>query len=254
MRKKEKIGLGIIVCALIVIICLVGYIFTVNKDNEETKSMDLNQTGYVKPETPMDRSQNVTLPGWGSFTIAANTKNITSGFEFHNPDANYWYEDTICINNKELENLVVDSGAKVELNHYLSLAGIDSKVKSVKSYDKDVFSIEKNEYGNYTLEGIGGFNGKKKIKVETENGNTKTLTISCKDDCYYMTFALYLTDGDELLYQSDLVAHGNYITKMEMTKALKKGTYDAYIVIQPYKSDKKTETNSGIVNITLNVE
>lgn len=41
---------------------------------------------------------------------------------------------------------------------------------------------------------------------------------------------------------------------MEMTRALKKGTYDAYIVIQPYKSDKKTETNSGIVNITLNVE
>lgn len=250
MQKKDKIGLGIIICALIVIACLVGYIFTINKDSDDTKTMDVNQSEYVKPETPIDRSQNVTLPGWGSFTIAANTKTIDSGFEFHNPEANYWYEDIISIDGKELETLVVDSGNKVELNHYLTLAGIDSKVKKVKSYDKSVFSIDEDN----TLEGIGGFNGDKKIEVETEDGQEVTLSVSCKDNCYYMTFALYLADGDELLYQSDLVAHGKYIQKMEMTRALKKGTYDAYVVIQPYKSDKKTETNSGVVNITLNVE
>lgn len=254
MEKKDKIGLGIIASALIVIGCLGGYIYKMSKEDNDTQKVDVNQSAYVEPETPVDRSQNVTLPGWGSFTIQANTKNITSGFEFHNPEQNYWYEDTISINNKELENLVVDSGNKVEINHYLKLAGIDEKATKVTSYDKNVFFVEQNEDGEYTLEATDGFKKDKTIKVETEDGKTQTLSVSCKDECYYMTFALYLADKDELLYQSDLVAHGNYITNMELTRALKKGTYDAYVVIQPYRSDKKTETNSGVVNITLNVQ
>lgn len=252
MKKREKIGLVIIICAILIILGLLGYIFLVNK-SDDTKNIDPNQGEYVKPETPIDRSQNITLPGWGSFTITSDTKEITSGFEFHNPEANYWYEDTISINNKDLEKLVVDSGTKVELNHYLALAGISSNVSSVKSYDKKVFSIEQDKDGNYTLEGIGGFEGTKEIVVETDDGKTQTLSVTCNDNCYYMTFALYLSDGDELLYQSDLVAHGNYITKMELSRSLKAGTYDAYVVIQPYKSDRKTETNSGVVNITLYV-
>ena len=55
--------------------------------------METYQAQYVKPETPIDRSKNVTLPGWGGFTIPAKTKKITQGFEFHNPAENLWYED-----------------------------------------------------------------------------------------------------------------------------------------------------------------
>lgn len=53
--------------------------------------METYQAQYVKPETPIDRSKNVTLPGWGGFTIPAKTKKITQGFEFHNPAENLWY-------------------------------------------------------------------------------------------------------------------------------------------------------------------
>lgn len=53
--------------------------------------METYQAQYVKPETPIDRSKNVTLPGWGGFTIPAKTKKITQGFEFHNPAENFWY-------------------------------------------------------------------------------------------------------------------------------------------------------------------
>ncbi len=254
MKKKDKIGLGIIICALAIIAFLLGYIFNMNSRSNDTKPIDENQGAYVKPETPVDRSQNVTLPGWGGFSIAANETTITSGFEFHNPESNYWYEDTISVDGKDIEKLVVDSGTKVEFNHYLALAGNDSKVISVKSYDSSVFAVEQNSDGEYTLEGIGGFEGSKEIEVETEDGNTVTLTVTCNDNCYYMTFALYLKDGDELLYQSDLVSHGNYITKMKLNRALSAGVYDAYVVIQPYLSDMKTATNSGVVNITLTAE
>ena len=215
--------------------------------------LDQSQSAYVKPETPVDRSKNITLPGWGGFTIPAQTTDITQGFEFHNPAENLWYEDVVSINGKQLEHLVVDSGTKVELSHYLKLAGIQGSVTEVADYDERCFAVERDKAGDYTLEGIGGFEGEKVIKVRTNTGKDTELSVTCAQDCYLMTFGLYLSSDDELLYQSDLVAPGNYIQRMEMTRALEPGTYDAYVVCQPYCSDGVTKTNSGIVRITLTV-
>ena len=216
--------------------------------------MEETQGAYVKPETLVDRSKNVTLPGWGGFTIPANTTHITQGFEFHNPDKNLWYEDHISIDGTELEKLVVDSGEATEISHYLKLAGIQSEAAEVTAYDKNCFVVDKTEDGALTLEAInGGFEGEKTITVQTEDGQTVTLTAASQQECYYISFGLYLSDGDELLYQSGLVAPGNYIQTMDLTRKLKPGEYDAYVVCQPYRSDKKTETNRGIVKITLTV-
>ena len=141
-NKKDKKSL-IIIILLLLIIGLISYFgFFAKSDTDDTLAVDQTQSEYVKPEDPVDRSKNVSLPGWGSFTIPANTKKIDKGFEFHNPDTNFWYEDSIQYNGKELEKLVVDSGNKVELNHYLKLAGVNSEVKSVKSYNKKLFSIQ----------------------------------------------------------------------------------------------------------------
>lgn len=253
---SKKKNTWIILLLLLIIAGLCSYIFLSgeNRDKEPqatSQKIEQNQGEYVKPEEPVDRSKNVTLPGWGGFTIPANTKEIAQGFEFHNPEENLWYEDQISIDGKNLEKLVVDSGNKVELNHYLKLAGINESVTEVPDYDQKSFQIEKNENGNYTVEAIGGFEKTKSIKVKTENGKEVKLDVNCAKDYYYMTFALYLTKNDELLYQSDLVSPGNYIQKMKMTRSLKPGTYDAYVVCQPYKSDKTTKTNQGVVKITL---
>lgn len=259
-QKKKKKSAILIIVLLIVIVVLCVYIFTGRKQNNEvaqqntTQTLDQNQSEYVKPEEPVDRSKNVTLPGWGGFTIPANTTTITQGFEFHNPEENYWYEDWISINDTELEKLVVDSGNQTELDHYLALAGIDSTVTKVSDYDDKCFEIIKDDRGTYTVAGIGGFEGSKTITVETADGETVNLDVTCKAECYYMTFGLFLSDGDELLYQSDLVAPGKYIQKMEMSRSLEPGTYDAYVVCQPYKSDKETKTNQGVVKITLTVK
>lgn len=251
-KKSNKKSIAIIILLLAIILGLGGYILT-NKE-DDTQNVDQTASEYVKPEKPYDRSKNVTLPGWGGFTIKAGTKDIEEGFEFHNPEANYWYEDTAYINGKKLEKLVVDSGVKVELDHYLKLANVKGSVKSVKSYDKNSFDIKKDNNGKYAVEAIGGFKGKSDIVVKTTKGKSITITMKGKTDLYYMSFGLYLKDGDELLYQSGLVAPGKYIQKMTMNKPLKKGTYDAYVKIQPYRSDKKTETNAGVVNLKLNVQ
>ena len=232
---------------------MVGTQPTVDTDGTASQPLQLDQSqgAYVKPETPVDRSKNITLPGWGGFTIPAKTTDITQGFEFHNPAETLWYEDVVSINGNQLEHLVVDSGTKVELDHYLKLAGIQGHVTEVSEYDEQCFAVERSEAGDYTLEGIGGFEGEKVIKVRTDAEEDVELSVTCTQDCYLMTFGLYLAEDDELLYQSNLVAPGNYIQQMEMTRALEPGTYDAYVVCQPYCSDGVTKTNSGVVRITL---
>ena len=263
MQEKQQTNkrktLILIILLLAVIAALVVYIVVSRRPaNTETpdapQSIDANQTQYVKPEEPVDRSKNITLPGWGGFTIPANTTTITQGFEFHNPEQNYWYEDHISINGVELEKLVVDSGTQTELDHYLKLAGIDDAAESVDDYDKDCFSVAQNDDGAYALEGIGGFEGEKTITVTTTAGEEVTLTVTCQPECYYMTFGLYLEDGDELLYQSDLVSPGMYIQTMELSRPLDPGEYDAYVVCQPYQADQTTKTNSGVVKLTLTVK
>ena len=109
--------------------------------------METYQAQYVKPETPIDRSKNVTLPGWGGFTIPAKTKKITQGFEFHNPAENLWYEDWVSIDGTPLEKLVVDSDQTAELSHYLRLAGIQAEVTKVLDADPAFFDIQKTMPG-----------------------------------------------------------------------------------------------------------
>ena len=245
------------------VVVLTGYIF-ISRDTAskaqtaasvaQAVPMEQNQAEYVKPETPIDRSKNVTLPGWGGFTIPANTSYITQGFEFHNPAENMWYEDWVSINGTELEKLVVDSGDKTELDHYLKLAGIRSSAVEVTDVDESCFTVAKNDDGALTLEAIQGFDGTKTLTVRTEDGQDVTLSIACKEECYYISFGLFLEDGDECLYQSGLVAPGLYVQQMDLSRPLAAGEYAAYVVCQPYKSDQTTKTNSGVVKITLTVK
>lgn len=251
--KKKNI---IIILLLLLLVVALFFGFFGNKgttDTDDTLKVDDTQSTYVKPEEPVDRSKTVSLPGWSSFTIPANTKNIDVGFEYHNPEENYWYEDTVSYKGKT-EKLVVDSGTQVDLSHYLKLGSNNSKVTDVKKYNKKVFNITKNDAGNHTVEAVGSFKGTEKIVVETEDGKEATIEVTCNSNCYYMTFGLFLKENDECLYQSGLVAPGKYIQKMKMNKALKPGTYKAYVVCQPYKSDKKSKTNSGVVNLDLIVK
>ena len=148
---------------------------------------------------------------------------------------------------------MVDSGTQVELEHYLKLAGIQSAVADVTSYDSSCFAVAKTAEGIPTLEAIGPFEGEKTITVQTEDGQTVELDVTSQQECYYITFGLYLENGDELLYQSGLVAPGNYIQTMDIARKLPAGEYAAYVVCQPYRSDKTTQTNSGVVKITLTV-
>ena len=212
-KNTSRVVIGVLV---VLVLLLGGYIAVSGGKSAATANgaseaaalpMETYQAQYVKPETPIDRSKNVTLPGWGGFTIPAKTKKITQGFEFHNPAENLWYEDWVSLDGTTLEKLVVDSGQTTELSHYLRLAGIQAEVTKVLDADPAYFEIQKTDAGAYTIEAVKGYKGEKTLTVQTDDGKQYTLTLTGKEECYYIAFGLYLEDGDELLFVHDGAGH-----------------------------------------------
>lgn len=258
--KKLIITVLFLVLALAIVILLAMNLMKKPVEKEVSKPLEMDETQdvYVKPESPIDRSKVVTMPGWGSFTIPANTTNITKGFEFHNPEENVWYEILVSYNGEALENIVVDSGTKVKVNHYLGLAGLKENASDVKC-DKNIFTLEKDEDGDLAIYANDKFDSDTTMTVVCDDGKEYTFDLTCGYNCYYMTFSLYLgtpedKDNSDLLYESGLVSPGMYIQTMTINKALSEGTYKAYVFIQPYRSDKITKTNSGTIVLELNAK
>ena len=259
-NKKPNYMLYVVIVLLLIIIGLLAMNMFKNNNGggnvtpgtQEGPKMDDTQGEYKVPEMANFVSKNITLPGWGSFTIPKNTTDINKGFEFHNPDANHWNEVDISYKDNILENLIVENEMQTSIEHYAKLAGIEGTTYDVKSYDSEYFEVNEVDGAKY-LKALKPFEGTKEIVI-TVDDKEYTLKANSRENVYYMTFSLYLQDNDELLYESGLVAPGNYIQTMKMSRALSEGSYDAYVLIQPYKSDKVTSTNNGKVVIKLNVK
>lgn len=257
MKKHSKSIL--IVLLLGVIALLIGIVFCLlSQKPKPIEAVEEIQTEYVAPETPVDRSKVVSLNGWSTMNVQANTTDLTTGANFKNPQSNLFYEDVVYVDGKKVETLVVDSGEKVELNHYLKIAGINSEITEVGNFDKNALNIS-NDAGIYTIEAVAPFENDQMFDVTTSDGKKHTFTVKCHQDYYYLKYKFYLgnsgdMDNAELLYESELIEPGKTVQQIEITRKLDKGTYDAFVLIQPYASDKQTELNNGIVNFTLNAE
>ncbi len=160
--KKNKVVITLIILANIIIVIGIVLIANYSPTEKEVKKkvsqqIDENADDFFekKEDTP-----NITLPGWGTIYISADTTNITEGIDFYNPEAN-------------------------------------------KNY-------------------------------------------------YYLTFELKI--GNESLYKSGLVPPGKHIQKITLSRPLKAGEYEASVFMQPYKYDKTTPTNNGVVKVKLIVK
>ena len=181
------------ILVLLLVITLLLRPDTKEINNSAKLELEESQQDYVANEKQVDHSKNIVMPGWGSFTIPANTTDIDKGIDMYNPSSNRWYKCPKC-------------EAQLDDNLYCE---------------------------------------------ECEKQHSKDEAI---EDLYYMSFALVLEDNDEVIYESKLVEPNKHLQHITLTRPLEKGSYNAYVLIKPYKSDMATECNNGKVVITLNVK
>ncbi len=77
-------------------------------------------------------------------------------------------------------------------------------------------------------------------------------------DKYYLTFELRIPadnePGYEVLYTSGLIAPGKHIQKINLTRGLPAGTYNAILHVQPYRMSDKSPTNNADLKLELVVK
>ena len=79
--------------------------------------------------------------------------------------------------------------------------------------------------------------------------NPGKLLCNLNDD-FYLQFNIILKDTDELIYSSDLVEYGGYISRIELNREIQKGEYDAIVFIQPYDLSMN-KTNSAQLSVKI---
>ena len=77
-----------------------------------------------------------------------------------------------------------------------------------------------------------------------------TLLNPKKNDCYF-TFMIVLTDTEEIIYSSDLVAPGKFIDNFAIKRALEHGTYSAELIIRALDPDNMNEIAASTIRIEI---
>lgn len=93
-------------------------------------------------------------------------------------------------------------------------------------------------------------------KWTVEAGRKEDVPIALRNSkgnpCYF-TFEIILDDTKEVLYKSKMVPPGEGIGKIDLSRALEKGTYDVTINIYTNKLDTGAEMNKGQFEVELTV-
>jgi hypothetical protein len=161
-KKKKSVLLYVVTPLAVVAVLAVGIVvgamvvknLTAAQTQQTTSSggvgltVDPNAKGYVaESSAPVETAPGVTIPGWGSITIPADTTDIT--VDFYNPDSNegYYYltfELWLADDSPEGYEVLYTSGLvepglhiqHITLSHSLS-AGTYDAVVHVQPYKMD---------------------------------------------------------------------------------------------------------------------
>ena len=75
---------------------------------------------------------------------------------------------------------------------------------------------------------------------------------------YYLTFELRIPadneQGYEVLYKSGMIEAGKHIQKIDLTRGLPEGTYNAILHVQPYRASDMGMTNNADLKMELVVK
>ena len=131
----------------------------------------------------------------------------------------------------------------------------DPSAPDVDPNQGDYVKPETPEVGGVAIPGWGKLtvpvNTSKDIVVDFYNPEANA-------DKYYLVFELRIPadneQGYEVLYKSGLIAPGKHIQKIDFTRGLPAGTYNAILHVQPYRMSDKSMTNNADLKLELVVK
>ena len=71
---------------------------------------------------------------------------------------------------------------------------------------------------------------------------------------YYLSFSVYLKGQDKPLAETGLIQPGESALKLELSKALEPGAYEAIVHVQPYRMADGSATNNAEIETILIAE
>ena len=109
-------------------------------------------------------------------------------------------------------------------------------------------AAEEESTGGIAIPGWGSIRiqaGEKLVDVNLENPIDN-------EGKYYLSFSVYLKDQDEPLAETGLIQPGESALKLELSKALEPGEYEAVVLVQPNRmADGSVTNNAEIVTILI---
>ena len=90
------------------------------------------------------------------------------------------------------------------------------------------------------------------FKDGKSKGNLRIENIKANHYSYIIT--IYLEEGNELVYQSGLLAPGYYIENAKLKKNLKKGNYPATALFEAYQEGREETIGAAAVKIILRIQ
>ncbi len=125
---------------------------------------------------------------------------------------------------------------------------------TVDPYSGTYVATEKAETeedsGGIAIPGWGSIRikaGEKLVDVNLENP-------ADNKDCYNMSFTLYLKGETEPLAETGLIQPGESALKLELSRPMEAGEYEATVHVQPYRLPDNSPTNNADIETILIVE
>ena len=115
--------------------------------------------------------------------------------------------------------------------------------------EPEIEELEKND-GGISIPGWGSINvaaNETSVDVNLKNPEEN-------ENKYDLAFTITLDGEDEPIAETGLIPAGKSALKLKLTKPLEPGTYEATVLVQPYRVDDQSKTNNAEIKTVIIAE
>lgn len=115
--------------------------------------------------------------------------------------------------------------------------------------EPEIEDLEKSD-GGISIPGWGSIN----ITANETSVDVNLKNPEENEDKYDLAFTITLDGEDEPLAETGLIPAGKSALKLKLTKPLEPGTYEATVLVQPYRVDDQSKTNNAEIKTVIIAE